>query len=167
MLLDARLIVLFHFGRVTPRRTTFDRLRTATTIRRGLAGVLEEFRTEGKVHYELNADGQFDGDTVIALCTTIGLPDNYKLTVLAPDEAGPIDDDGQPAWQVLVHGTPDPVLASEGFRFYAGEDFRARLRDLLYNSISSDVVDEKWPYIDFRLEFLQSDYRGRQHLILI
>jgi len=154
------------FGKTNARRLTFGQMREATRIKRGLGGVLEALRAEGKVYYELGASGQWTDDTIIALCATIELRYKYKLTVLAPDEAEPID--GQPVWKILVHGTPDPVLASEGFDYPANYDMSHigwELKSSLYQDVSSSVVDETWPNIQAELKRLHGEYedRGRRY----
>ena len=163
-MLDPKSQVFSAFSEIGARRITFGQLREATRIKRGLGVVLEEFRTNGTVHYELGAVGQIDDDTVIALCGTIWLKYNYKLTVLAPDEAEPTED-GQSVWQVLIHGTPDPVLASEGHHFYSTNSLWAiahQLRDFLYNSVSSSVVDEIWPRVEAELKIFYDRYALRR-----
>ncbi|HEY4509669.1 MAG TPA: hypothetical protein VJC15_01635 [Candidatus Paceibacterota bacterium] len=152
------------FGKTNARRLTFGQMREATRIKRGLGGVLEALRAEGKVYYELGASGQWTDDTIIALCGTIWLKYNYKLTVLAPDEAAPTED-GQSVWQVLIHGTPDPVLASEGHHFYPTNSLWAiahQLRDFLYNSVSSSVVDETWSRVEGELKIFYDRYALRR-----
>lgn len=75
---------------------------------------------------------------------TIALKYTYRLHILAPDEGR--TPEGEAGWQVLIEGTPDPSMASEGLCFSADANLQGLyyLKELLYGIISSSVLDETW-----------------------
>jgi hypothetical protein len=98
------------------------------------------------------------------LGTTIPMGYDHKLTVLAPGKASPID--GQPAWQILIHGTPEPGLASEGVRFPANaafSDICIGLEEKLCSSVSRKVVVDTWGQVLAVLEVLYNEYAQRHN----
>ena len=93
------------------------------------------------------------------LRTMVGLGDQYKLHILAPDEGKAPD--GAPAWQILIDGITDEELASEGLHFLKGANFaavRLWLKKALLNHIDRSVVDEMWPKINSALHDLSKEY---------
>ncbi|MDO8470387.1 MAG: hypothetical protein Q7S63_00210 [bacterium] len=101
-----------------------------------------------------------DETTIVSLCTMVDLGYDLKLIILDPDAAKPVRN--ELTWQILVLGSDNLYLASEGFRMSAhGDPASYGLEVWLYNNVSSSIVDNAWPKIKEALAICYKEYTDR------
>jgi len=146
------------FSQSGVRRITYSELRDKTKILRGSVQALMDLRKEGSIHYQ----GSLASDTVIiSLCRTLELQADYKLVILAPDEAVPSN--GELVWQVLVSVRDD----WKGIRYpfdSAKNGLIVWVEQFLYNQAMNNCIDAaEWPRIEAALIEHHDEYRSRQN----